>query len=113
MAWGWYFRRGGVSFKKRFGKTAVFFLLGIILIGGYFFFHYAPLAIHAKPEAAPQKTYNYYIIVDKETDMLLMYVPVTVRDGDELISEDNKRYVVVEVIDDVAYARFVENILLK
>lgn len=110
MAWDWRFKGGDDSFKKRFGKTTVFFMLAIMLIGGYSFFHHAPLQMQAKPEPAPQKTYAYYIIIDKETDALLMYVPVTVRTGDELISEDNNRYVVVEVIDDVAYARFIEKI---
>lgn len=68
------------------------------------------LSVQQKPEQAPQKVYEYYIIVEAETDRTLMYVPLIVSVGDELITEDNKRYKVVRIEENRAYARFVENV---
>lgn len=68
------------------------------------------LPIQQKPEQPPQKAYDYYQIIDLETERTLMYVPLVVSVGDEVVSEENKRYQVVRVEENRAYARFVENV---
>nr|WP_092073734.1 stage II sporulation protein P [Dendrosporobacter quercicolus]NSL47944.1 stage II sporulation protein P [Dendrosporobacter quercicolus DSM 1736]SDM66388.1 hypothetical protein SAMN04488502_106149 [Dendrosporobacter quercicolus] len=71
------------------------------------------LLIQQKPEQTPQKVYDYYIIVDEETGNHLMYVPLVVGIGDEVLSEDNKLYQVVRVEGNQAYARFVRDVDLN
>lgn len=121
MAWGWCFKyMKGIKIKccktglkSPFGKISVLLILAAVLAGGYAFVNYAPLemlTIQAKPEPLPQKSYDYYIIIEKETGIHLMFVPIVVFVGDELISEDNKRYVIVEIADNLAYASFVEHV---
>ncbi len=68
------------------------------------------LSFYKKPVPKPQQVYDYYIILDEKTGKDLMYVPLVVNLGDELITEENKRYQIVKVVDNQAYARFVENI---
>ncbi len=68
------------------------------------------LPIQQKPEQAPQKVYDHYVILEEETDRMLMYVPLVVSLGDELITEENKRYEIVRIEENRAYARFVENV---
>ncbi len=67
-------------------------------------------SIHAKPDQAPQKIYDYYLILDEKSEVLLMYVPLVVSKGDEIITEDNKLYRVVKIEENRAYARFVKNL---
>lgn len=95
---------------KWVGMLAVLALVAVGVL------HYVPLTIFSvqqKPEQAPQKIYDYYIIVEENTGEILMYVPLVVSPGDELISEDNKRYRIVKVEENQAYARFVENLNLE
>ncbi len=42
-----------------------------------------------------------------------MYVPVVVSIGDELVSDQNKRYKIVKIEENQAYARFVEDLNLE
>ncbi|QDR78772.1 stage II sporulation protein P [Sporomusa termitida] len=88
-------------------------LLALVTVG---VLHYVPLTIFSvqqKPEQPPQKIYDYYIIIEENTGEVLMYVPLVVSPGDELISENNKRYRIVKVEENQAYARFVENLNLE
>lgn len=71
------------------------------------------LSIHHKPEQAPQKVYDYYIIIDEKTNRDLMYVPLVVSIGDEVITEENQRYKIVKIEENRAYARFIEDISLE
>ncbi|MEG6587024.1 stage II sporulation protein P [Dendrosporobacter sp. 1207_IL3150] len=90
----------------------------VILIGVMTFssLHLLPLqnflSIQQKPEQAPQKVYDYYIIIDEQSGAELMYVPLVVSIGDEVLSEDNKLYEVVRVEENQAYARFKKDIKL-
>lgn len=87
-------------------------LVAIVVIGVY----YVPLtmfSVQPKPEQAPQKIYDYYIIVEEDTKEVLMYVPITVSIGDELVSDQNKRYKIVKIEENQAYARFVEDLNLE
>lgn len=68
------------------------------------------LSVHQKPGQAPQKVYEYYIIADEKTDNIIMYVPLVVSVGDEVITEDNKRYEIVKIVENRAYARFIEDL---
>ncbi|GEM_PF-739947 len=86
------------------GLTALFFITGLLLRKDQ---------DHTRP--APSRTvprqYAYYRIVEEKTGKLLMTVssaPVT--KGDELITDDNKHYVVVKVEKNVAYARYMETV---
>lgn len=70
------------------------------------------LSVQPKPEQQPQKVYDYYIILDEASGVDLMYVPLIVSVGDEVITEENKRYTIIKVEENRAYARFVEDINL-
>lgn len=71
------------------------------------------LSVQQKPEQAPQKVYEYYLIIDEATGSTLMHVPLVVSPGDEVITEENKRYTVVRVEENRAFARYVEDVDLK
>lgn len=97
-------------------KRRLFILVAALLVGGvatYLLLNMLPLnllPIQQKPEQAPQKVYEHYVILEEETDRMLMYVPLVVSIGDELITEENKRYEIVRIEENRAYARFVENV---
>ncbi len=99
---------------SRTGKVAgILTLVALVTIG---VLHYVPLtlfSVQQKPEQTPQKIYDYYTIIEENTGEVLMYVPLVVSLGDELISEDNKRYRIIKVEENQAYARFVENLNLE
>ncbi|MBP2628302.1 MAG: hypothetical protein H6Q68_3013 [Firmicutes bacterium] len=78
--------------------------------------HIIPLnifSIQQKPEPQPQKIYDYYIILDEIDGHSLMYVPLVVNVGDEVLTEENKLYKVVRIEENRAFARFVEDISLE
>ncbi len=66
------------------------------------------------PRSNPiRQQYSYYRIMDQATGETLMVIssaPVT--EGDELITGDNRRFVVVRVVGNQAYAKFVEKVKL-
>lgn len=66
-----------------------------------------------KPEEITQPIHEYYIIIDEATGVELMYIPLVVSIGDEVITEDDKRYTIVKVEKNRAYARFVEDVDLE
>ncbi|HWR45323.1 stage II sporulation protein P [Sporomusa sp.] len=99
---------------SRLAKLVSILALAAVVTAGVL--HYVPLnifSVQQKPEQTPQKVYDYYIIVEEDTGEVLMYVPLVVSIGDELISEENKRYKIVKVEENQAYARFVENLNLE
>ena len=69
----------------------------------------------AKPEQSPpQERYDYYLIIEESTNKTMAYVStVTVNIGDEYLSENNKRYIIVKIEENRAYARYVENVNLE
>ena len=92
--------------------TALLAMSGIVAFSLFYalpfdFFH--PLQ---KPEQTTP-IYDYYIIISEEDNSHLMYVPLTVHIGDEVLSEDNKIYKVVRIEENRAYARFVKNVNLE
>jgi hypothetical protein len=100
-------------------KRRFFFIAGALLLVTVIAIsslHLLPLQnfllIQQKPEQAPQKVYDYYIIIDEQTGNHLMAVPLVVGIGDEVLSEDNKLYRVVRVEENQAYARFVRDVIL-
>jgi hypothetical protein len=99
--------------KKRVLLIAVSLLIGIGLTGAVVY--YTPLnfmSVQQKPEQAPQKIYDYYLIIDEKTNETLMYVPLVVSPGDEVITEKNQRFRVVKVEENRAIARYVEDVNL-
>ena len=50
--------------------------------------------------------YAYYQIVDAATGKTLTFVSVPVTKGDEYVTADNRRYVVVRIRENKAYARY-------
>jgi hypothetical protein len=97
--------------RRRLVITIVTIVIGAGLLLSIL--HLLPLSLFSvqqKPEQKPQPMYEYYIIYDEKTGQELMYVPLVVSIGDELISEDNKRYRIVKIIENRAYARFIEDI---
>jgi len=99
--------------KHRFTVLAgIVIFLGLLIFS---FLHLLPLnifSIHQKPEPAPQKVYDYYFILDETDGHSLMYVPLVVSVGDEILTEENKLYQVVKIEENRAYARFVKDINL-
>ena len=89
-------------------------LVSILLVSGLYFF-WPNGAPQAKPEQSPPKVgYDYYLIIEESTNKTMAYVStVTVNIGDEYISEDNKRYMIVKIEENRAYARYVENVNLE
>lgn len=95
--------------KKLLKQAGVLTVAALIAAALY----YAPFALFSaqpKPEQPPPKPYDYYIVVEEDTKEILMYVPLVVHVGDELISDQNKRYRIVRVEENQAYARFVETV---
>ncbi|MBP2652350.1 MAG: hypothetical protein H6Q74_3175 [Firmicutes bacterium] len=93
-------------------------ILSILLLGSIITitaFYLTPLSFFSKPLKPDVNLppYDYYEIVDEATNQSLMHVPVIVNVGDEVITEDNKRYQVVKIEQNRAYARFVEYINLE
>lgn len=97
-----------------FAKRRLFIIAAALLLGAlvtYGLVNLLPsslLPIEQKPAPPPPRPYDYYQIIDQENGRTLMYVPLIVSVGDEVISEENKRYQVVRVEENRAYARFVE-----
>lgn len=101
-----------------FKRPFIWLTGGILLLSiiAFSFLHLLPLnifSIQQKPEPEPQKVYDYYLIVDEKDGHTLMYVPLVVSVGDEVLSEENKLYKVVRIEENRAYARFVEDINLE
>lgn len=71
------------------------------------------LSVQQKPNQLPQQLHDYYVIIDEATGVELMYVPLVVSSGDEVITENDKRYTVVRIEENRAYARFVEDVSYK
>ncbi len=96
-------------------KSKVIYLLVIILLLSSLFalnpLHIFP--VEQKPEPSPLMKYDYYIIVDESSGSNLMYVPLVVNIGDEVLSEENKRYKVVKIEQNRAFARFIEDVNLE
>ncbi|MPN62823.1 hypothetical protein SDC9_210576 [bioreactor metagenome] len=93
--------------------TGIITLCAVIVALG--FLHLLPLnifSIQQKPEQAPQKVYDYYLIIDEQSDQTIMYVPLVVSIGDEVISDENKYYEIVRIEENRAYARFIKLIEL-
>ncbi|MDF2635640.1 MAG: hypothetical protein K0R78_2514 [Pelosinus sp.] len=100
-----------MTYKHRLTLFAGIVILCSILI--FSFLHLIPLnifSIQQKPE--PQKVYDYYFILDETDGRSLMYVPLVVNIGDEVLTEENKLYKVVKIEENRAYARFIKDINL-
>ena len=103
-----------MKFKSRYVLLASIIIL--LSVFAFSILHILPLnifSVQQKPDPQPQQLYDYYIILDEIDGHSLMYVPLVVNVGDELITEENKRYKVIKIEENRAYARFVENITLE
>lgn len=93
-------------------RIALFLLVGLALVAlAYVALAYLPmnlLPLQQKP--TPQPIHDYYEILDEVSGESLMTVPLVVNVGDELITDDNRRFEVVSVIENKAYARKVKNL---
>lgn len=93
--------------------TGIILLCSILILS---FLHLIPLnifSIQQKPETETQNVYDYYYILDETDGHSLMYVPLVVSVGDEILTEENKLYKVVKIEENRAYARFVKDINLN
>ena len=96
--------------KRRFLLAVITTIIGAVLLLSMFYL--IPLnifSVQQKPLQAPQKIHDYYIIYDEKSGQDLMYVPLVVSVGDEVLTEDDKLYRIVKVEENRAYARFVED----
>lgn len=92
--------------------------IGIVLtiLCSFNLLHVSPFnifSVQQKPTPQPQTIYDYYIIVDEIDNHSLMYVPLVVNIGDEVVTEENKRYKVVRIEQNRAFARFIEGVNLE
>jgi len=95
-------------------SKAIYLLVIILLLASLFAFNPLHLfPVEQKPEPPPLTKYDYYIIVDESSGSHLMYVPLVVNIGDEVLSEENKRYKVVKIEQNRAFARFIEDVNLE
>jgi hypothetical protein len=97
--------------KKYLRFLIISLFIGVGLTG--ILFYYTPLSfmsVKQKPEQAPQKIYDYYLIIDEKTGKSLMYVPLVVSPGDEVITEENQRFRVIRLEENRAIARYVEDV---
>ncbi len=100
--------------KRNLTKLTLLALVTIIAIGVVYYFPLTTMfSVQQKPEQAPKKIYDYYVVVEEDTNEVLMYVPIVINVGDELVSEQNKRYKIVKVEGNQGYARFVEDLNLE
>lgn len=93
----------------------VIMLIILLSLSAFSALHILPLnlfSIQQKPTPQPQKLYDYYTIIDEVDGHSLMYVPLVVNVGDEVLTEENKRYKIVKVEQNRAFARFIENVNL-
>ena len=85
---------------------------GIIILFSIFAFNTLILfPAQEKPES--QQIYDYYLILDEIDGRHLMYVPLIVNVGDEVRTDENKRYKVIKIEENRATARFVEDVNLE
>lgn len=91
-------------------RIAAFLLTGLVLsVLIYVALAYLPMNfLPTQQKPTPQVIYDYYEIVDENGGESLMTVPLAVKVGDELLTEDNRRFKVVKVIDNIAFARKVK-----
>jgi hypothetical protein len=100
-------------------KRRLLFVIGLVFLGiivtvgalDWLPGHILP--IEQKPEQTPESRHEMYVIMDAENEEILMFVPLKVNVGDELITDKNKRYQVVRIEENRAYARFVENVNME
>lgn len=100
--------------KRRHLLVTIIILLSFLF--AFSFLHILPLnlfSVQQKPAPQPQTIYDYYIIVDEVDSHSLMYVPLVVNVGDEVLTEENKRYKVIRIEQNRAIARFVEEVKLE
>ncbi len=105
-----------MKFKRHYLLTAIAILLCSIL--AFSLLHILPFNIFSTqqmPEQHPEptKVYDYYIIVDEVDGHSLMYVPLVVNIGDEVLTDQNKRYKVVKIEENRAFAKFIEDVNLE
>lgn len=98
--------------KRRF-RVYLVLVATMLLTAGAMLLHRQHLTRSGRDDRVPPKKYAYYRIIDEKTEKTLMTISSgPVMKGDELITEDNKLYVVVKVEGNNAYARFVEKVRL-
>ncbi len=99
--------------KKYIPLIAVSLVIGAGLTGAIIYYAPSFMSVQQKPEQSPKKIYDYYIIVDEKTGKSLMYVPLLVSPGDEVITDENQRFRVLRVEENHAIASYVEDIDLN
>lgn len=76
-------------------------------------FYYLSTSKRADIYQKPAQTYDYYYIYAEEDGRELMCVPLAISVDDELITEDNKRYKVINVDGNKGIARYVEDVNIE
>lgn len=100
-----------MGFRRSLRLIASLILIGLLLFGAaLYLLPLDLLSVQEKPIQRSPQIHEYYIIIDEATGNDLMYVPLVVSVGDEVITENNQRYRIVSVTENRAYARFTENV---
>ena len=104
--------------KIKVRQLLISVIIILFIIFAFSALHKLPLNIfpvQQKPESEsqPDKNYDYYIIIDEVDGHSLMYVPLIVNVGDEVLTDENKRYKVVGIDGNKASARYVEDVNLQ
>lgn len=96
--------------RKRLGLLILGFIILILTIAAIIYI--VPFKGFGAVQK-PEQPYEYYYVYAEEDGRELMRVPVAISIGDELITEENKRYRVITVSEDKGIARYVEMVNLE
>lgn len=103
-----------MNFNRRYLMITILIIL--LSLFAFSMLHILPLnlfSVQQKPTPQSQKLYDYYTIIDEADGHSLMYVPLVVNVGDEVLTEENKRYKIIKIEQNRALARFMENVNLE
>ncbi len=96
--------------QKLSNKIRFLIFIFILVLALYFLLTYLPV-LFSPPQPQPVRPhpvqYPYYQIIDQATGKTLTYVssaPVTI--GDEYVTEENRRYIIIRVKGNKAYAKY-------
>lgn len=95
---------------KKYSKFILYFISLVIIFAFSLILlsNFIPLNLYFMGSNTYQKPYQiheYYLIIDEDTNNTLMYVPIVVNIGDEVLSEENIIYTIVKIEKNKAYAR--------
>lgn len=102
-----------MSFSRCFIRSLALFFLGIGVWSLFYphIFHELT-SLPRQSLGLPHLVYPYYFIYEEKSGCHLMTVSIVVTVGDELITENDQLYRIVNIEENKAYARYVRDFTL-